>query len=41
MSREEEIAALKAKLEARKGKPGYAANVAELANRIAELEAAG
>lgn len=41
MTREEELAALKAKWEARKGKPGYAANIAEIEKRIAELEAAG
>lgn len=40
MTREEEIAALKAKLKARRDRPGFAANVAEIEARIAELEAA-
>lgn len=39
MTREEELAALKAKLKAREGKPGFAANVAEIKARIAQLEA--
>lgn len=34
-----ELEALKAKLAARKGKPGYAQNVEEIEARIAELEA--
>lgn len=37
---EEELADLKAKLKARRNKPGYASNVAALEARIAELEAA-
>ncbi len=40
MTRQEEIAALKAKLKARDGKPGFTANVEMLKARIAELEAA-
>jgi hypothetical protein len=39
MAREEEREALKAKLRAREGKPGFAANVEALKARIAELEA--
>jgi hypothetical protein len=39
MTREEEIAALKAKLAARKNRPGYANNAAAIEQRIAELEA--
>lgn len=39
MTREEELEALKAKLQAREGKPGFAANVEALKARIAELEA--
>jgi hypothetical protein len=41
MTRAEEIAALRAKLKTRKDRPGFAANVAEIERRIAELEAAG
>ena len=33
-----ELAALKAKLKAREGRPGFAQNVADLKARIAELE---
>lgn len=39
MTREEEIASLKAKLAARKGAPGWKKNCEALAARIAELEA--
>jgi len=39
MDRDEELKALKAKLRARKDKPGYAQNVREIEARIAELEA--
>lgn len=39
MTRQEEIAALEAKLRAREGRPGFEANVAELKARIAELKA--
>jgi hypothetical protein len=39
MTREEELAALKVKLAARRGRPGYAANVKAIEQRIAELEA--
>ena len=39
MTREEEIAALKAKIRAREGKTGFAQNVADLKARLAELEA--
>jgi hypothetical protein len=39
MTREEEIAALKAKLKARQGKTGFKANVAEIEAHIATLEA--
>jgi hypothetical protein len=38
VSREEELAALKAKVKAREGKPGFKSNVADLKQRIAELE---
>lgn len=38
MTRDEELADLKAKLRARQGRPGYAANVKALEQRIAELE---
>lgn len=38
MDREAEIAALKAKLKARRGKAGFASNVAAIEARIAELE---
>lgn len=38
MSAAEEIAALKAKLKAREGRPGFGANVEEIKRRIAELE---
>lgn len=38
MDREAELADLKAKLAAREGKPGLAANVKEIKARIAELE---
>jgi hypothetical protein len=40
MAREEEIAALKAKIKARSGKPGFGANVETLKARLAELEGA-
>lgn len=39
MTREEELAALKAKLRAREGRPGFKANVEEIRQRIAQLEA--
>lgn len=39
--REKELAALKAKLKAREGRPGFAENVQEIKNRIAALEAEG
>lgn len=39
MTREEEIAALKAKLKAREDRPGFNANVEALRLRIAQLEA--
>lgn len=39
MTREEEIAILKAKLKAREGRPGFEANLREIKARIAELEA--
>lgn len=39
MTREEELADLRAKLAARKGKPGYAENVRQIEQRIAQLEA--
>lgn len=39
MTREEEIAALKTKLAARRNRPGYADNVRAIEQRIAELEA--
>lgn len=39
MTGKEEIAALKAKLRKREGRPGFAANVAEIKARIAALEA--
>lgn len=39
MTREEELADLKAKLAARRDRPGYAANVRGIEQRIAELEA--
>jgi hypothetical protein len=39
MTREEELAALKAKLRAREGRVGFKQNVADLKARIAELEA--
>lgn len=35
----EDLAALKAKLNARRDRPGFAANVAAIEARIAELEA--
>jgi len=38
MNREDEIAALKAKLEARRGRPGLSENVREIEARIAALE---
>jgi hypothetical protein len=38
MTREEEIAGLKAKAEARRGRPGLAENVREIEARIAMLE---
>lgn len=40
MSASAELAALKAKLRAREGKPGFAENVEQLKARIAELERA-
>jgi hypothetical protein len=40
MTPAEELAALKAKLRAREGVPGFVDNVRELKARIAELEAA-
>lgn len=40
MTREEELASLKAKLKARKDKPGMKDNVAAIEARIAELEGA-
>lgn len=36
-----ELEALRARLRAREGKPGFADNVADLRKRIAELERAG
>jgi phosphopentomutase len=39
MTREEELAALRAKLGKRRDRPGYAENVKALEARIAELEA--
>lgn len=39
MTRDEELAALKAKLSAREGRPGFKANVEALRERIAQLEA--
>lgn len=39
MTRDEELAALKAKLAARKDRPGYGDNVKAIERRIAELEA--
>jgi hypothetical protein len=41
VSRAEEIAALKAKLRAREGRPGFEANTNEIRARIAELEKEG
>lgn len=38
MAPQEELAALKAKLRAREGKPGFKANVEAIKARIAELE---
>lgn len=38
MGIEQELSALRAKLAARQGKPGFAANVAAIRQRIAELE---
>lgn len=38
MTREEELVALRAKLAARRDRPGYAANVRAIEQRIAELE---
>lgn len=40
MSREEELAALRAKLKAREGKVGFKANAEQIRAKIAELEAA-
>lgn len=40
MGRDEEIAALKAKLAAREGRPGLSENVRAIMARIAELEQA-
>lgn len=40
MSPADELAALKAKLKARRDRPGFAANVAAIEARIAILEAA-
>lgn len=39
MTREEELAALKTKHAARRDRPGYAANVRAIEQKIAELEA--
>jgi hypothetical protein len=39
MTRDEELAALKAKLKAREGRPGFKLNIEELKARIAKLEA--
>jgi predicted DNA-binding WGR domain protein len=39
MTRDEELAALRTKLAARKNRPGYAENVKAIEARIAELEA--
>lgn len=39
MTRDEELTALRAKLAARRDRPGYAANVKAIEARIAELEA--
>lgn len=39
MAREEELAALRAKLSKRRDRPGYADNVKAIEARIAELEA--
>ncbi len=39
MTVEEELAALRAKLKARDGKPGFKANVEAIKAKIAELEA--
>lgn len=41
MTREEQIEALRAKLRARKGRPGFEANAAEIEKRIAKLESEG
>jgi len=38
MDRNEEIAAVKAKIRARESKPGFASNVAMLKARLAKLE---
>lgn len=38
MDREEQIASLKAKIAARKDRPGFGANVKALEQRLAELE---
>lgn len=40
MTRDEELAALRAKLAAREGRPGYGENVKAIKARIAELEGA-
>lgn len=40
MTREEELAELRAKLKARQDRPGYTANVKAIERRIAELEEA-
>ena len=39
MTREEEMAAIRAKLKAREGKSGFKDNVRDIKARIAELEA--
>ncbi len=39
MTRDEELADLRAKLRSRENQPGYKANVAAIRARIAELEA--
>ncbi|WP_268794979.1 MULTISPECIES: hypothetical protein [unclassified Sphingomonas] len=39
MNREQELAALREKLAARQDRPGFAANVEAIKQRIAELEA--
>lgn len=41
MDRQQELAALREKLAARRDRPGFAANVKAIEQRIAELEAEG